>query len=255
MQVTAIGDVAALLGAAANGASLSIGRNLLQRPTNLPVWIYSAAVTGNFTLESAHQSPHSLHGCRTPCCSFIARQHITNFPTITGSAGVVLSFVAIPADGAIMAQAGAHGVFGWASAQYAVLGTYLGIGPGVVGHVGFNVLLLYLSPLVLTLAQTLDPPIGAFVGELALPQTRQHIAACAWTALKLLAFANPSVLGYRVGSGAHAGTRPFNVSWRRNAVGSNRCCDHVSQSTCTPSFAIRKSAARTRHTDAGCAAN
>ena len=46
MQVTAIGDIAALLGAAANGASLSIGRSLLMPPVRLPVWIYSFAVTG-----------------------------------------------------------------------------------------------------------------------------------------------------------------------------------------------------------------
>ena len=88
---------------------------------------------------------------------------------------MLLSVAAVIADGASVAQVGANGVFGWASAQYAALGTYLGIGPGVVGHVGFNVLLLYMSPLVLTLAQTLDPPIGAFIGERAFARTLFHI--------------------------------------------------------------------------------
>ena len=84
---------------------------------------------------------------------------------MAGSAGVMLSVAAMPADGASITAAGARGVVGWASAEYAALGIYLGVGPGIIGHVGFNVLLLYLLPLVLTLAQTLDPPIGAFIGE------------------------------------------------------------------------------------------
>ena len=71
----------------------------------------------------------------------------------------------MPADGATVTSVGVGGVIGWLSSEYAALGLYLGVGPGIIGHVGFNVLLLYLSPLVLTLAQTLDPPIGAFIGE------------------------------------------------------------------------------------------
>ncbi len=84
---------------------------------------------------------------------------------LAGSAGALLSLAAMPADGASILSVGPHGVIGWASADYAALGIYLAVGPGIIGHVGFNVLLLYLSPLVLTLAQTLDPPIGAFIGE------------------------------------------------------------------------------------------
>ena len=38
-KVSAAGDAAALLGAAANGASLSIGRHLLLAPNDLPVWV------------------------------------------------------------------------------------------------------------------------------------------------------------------------------------------------------------------------
>ena len=40
------GDAAALLGAAANGASLSIGRALLLAPYHVPVFAYSFVVTG-----------------------------------------------------------------------------------------------------------------------------------------------------------------------------------------------------------------
>ena len=40
------GDAAALLGAAANGASLSIGRLLLLAPYHVPVFAYSFVVTG-----------------------------------------------------------------------------------------------------------------------------------------------------------------------------------------------------------------
>lgn len=41
-----IGDAAALLGAAANGMSLSIGRLLLLAPYHVPVFTYSCVVTG-----------------------------------------------------------------------------------------------------------------------------------------------------------------------------------------------------------------
>lgn len=45
--------------------------------------------------------------------------------------------------------AGTHGVFGWvASSAYAPWVVYLALGPGLVGHTGFNALLKYLTPLV-----------------------------------------------------------------------------------------------------------
>lgn len=60
MSSTSItGDAAALLGAAANGASLSIGRLLLLAPYHVPVFTYSFVVTGG------------LRGC---CTAFLGLQ-------------------------------------------------------------------------------------------------------------------------------------------------------------------------------------
>ena len=127
------------------------------------MWIYSVAVTGQMLASVADPL-----NCKRPHCS----KKLCDITTIStgrillaGSAGAMLSLAAMPADGASITSVGPRGVIGWASAEYAALGIYLGVGPGIIGHVGFNFLLLYLSPLVLTLAQTLDPPIGAFIGE------------------------------------------------------------------------------------------
>eukprot|EP00191_Tetraselmis_sp_GSL018_P008462 CAMPEP_0177615952 /NCGR_PEP_ID=MMETSP0419_2-20121207/23820_1 /TAXON_ID=582737 /ORGANISM="Tetraselmis sp., Strain GSL018" /LENGTH=259 /DNA_ID=CAMNT_0019113825 /DNA_START=311 /DNA_END=1090 /DNA_ORIENTATION=- len=44
---------------------------------------------------------------------------------------------------------------------------YLALGPGLLGHTGFNYLLTWLSPLVISLALTLEPLVGSLIGWLA----------------------------------------------------------------------------------------
>jgi hypothetical protein len=56
-----------------------------------------------------------------------------------GTAGVVLAVLSLALDGAHMAQLGSGGVFGWLRRDYLLRGTYLSVGPGLFGHVGFNV--------------------------------------------------------------------------------------------------------------------
>lgn len=110
-----IGDTAALSGAAANGASLTIGRRLLLAPYHVPVFTYSCVVTGVHSFRRLHW--------------FIS----------AGTAGVLLSLLSIAADGARPLALGAGGVFGWLQREYLLKGIYLSVGPGLFGHVGFNV--------------------------------------------------------------------------------------------------------------------
>ena len=49
--------------------------------------------------------------------------------------------------------------------------SYLAIVPGIVGHAGFNTVLKYLSPLVITLSTTTEPLIGACIGAYSRPAT------------------------------------------------------------------------------------
>jgi len=46
--------------------------------------------------------------------------------------------------------------------QWKVL--YLATGPGLLGHTGFNFLLRWLAPLVVSLALTLEPLVGSLLG-------------------------------------------------------------------------------------------
>jgi hypothetical protein len=56
-----------------------------------------------------------------------------------GTAGIVLAVLSVPMDGARLSRLGPGGVFGWLQRDYLLRGTYLSVGPGLFGHVGFNV--------------------------------------------------------------------------------------------------------------------
>mmetsp|Transcript_15190 Transcript_15190/g.26341 ORF Transcript_15190/g.26341 Transcript_15190/m.26341 type:complete len:442 (+) Transcript_15190:67-1392(+) len=123
-EVSVQGDVASLLAAVAFIGYLLIGRQLRSW---MPIFVYAAPVT------------------------------------CIGALGLTL--VALVADGASFVKPGAEGVFGWlASAHYAPLVVYLSIGPGIVGHTGFNTLLRYLTPLTIALAFQLEPLVGTLIG-------------------------------------------------------------------------------------------
>lgn len=58
-----------------------------------------------------------------------------------------------------------HGAFGWLlSRHYAPFVVYLGTVPGIVGHQGFNTVLKYLTPLLVSLAVQLEPVLGPALG-------------------------------------------------------------------------------------------
>ncbi len=135
-----IGDTAALSGAAANGASLTIGRRLLLAPYHVPVFTYSCVVTGVHSFRRLqHCSARGQHGFRP-----YSEWHQSNTRSelwfiSAGTAGVLLSLLSIAADGARPLALGAGGVFGWLQREYLLKGIYLSVGPGLFGHVGFNV--------------------------------------------------------------------------------------------------------------------
>lgn len=57
----------------------------------------------------------------------------------------MLAVLSVALDGAGLTQLGPGGVFGWLQRDYLLRGTYLSVGPGLFGHVGFNVRLSFLQ--------------------------------------------------------------------------------------------------------------
>eukprot|EP00899_Mesostigma_viride_P028477 jgi/Mesvir1/8814/Mv02715-RA.1 len=57
-----------------------------------------------------------------------------------------------------------HSIFGWASKAWILHTLYLGLGPGLFGHTGFNFLVRYMSPLVVAMAVTTEPLLGSLMG-------------------------------------------------------------------------------------------
>ncbi len=57
------------------------------------------------------------------------------------------------------------GSLGWlTSGRHTPWVLYLALGPGIVGHTGFNTLLRYLSPLTVALAFQMEPLVGSVIG-------------------------------------------------------------------------------------------
>ena len=80
---------------------------------------------------------------------------------VTAVGGVLLTLAACATHGFASA-------FAWVTrAEWAWKVVYLAVGPGLLGHTAFNMLLGTLSPLVITLALTLEPVVGTCVGYLA----------------------------------------------------------------------------------------
>lgn len=88
-----------------------------------------------------------------------------------GTAGIVLAVLSVPMDGAHMSQLGPGGVFGWLRRDYLLRGTYLSVGPGLFGHVGFNVgsrfLCTSFSEIAACCASKRCPPIAVLLIAMA----------------------------------------------------------------------------------------
>ncbi|KAG2435052.1 hypothetical protein HYH02_012049 [Chlamydomonas schloesseri] len=123
-QAGLAGDLASLLASAVMVGYLSVGRRLRQW---MPIFIYA-------------------------------------FP-VTGSAALALTLGGLALEPVSLLGSGSHGSLGWlTSAHYAPWVLYLALGPGIVGHTGFNTLLRYLSPLTVALAFQMEPLVGSVIG-------------------------------------------------------------------------------------------
>jgi hypothetical protein len=84
---------------------------------------------------------------------------------VTVFAAASLTVTGFAAEARSIVGPNCHGIFGWAaSKRYAPVVVYLGAVPGVVGHQGFNTVLRYVSPLMVSLAVQFEPVVGPFIG-------------------------------------------------------------------------------------------
>jgi len=123
---TLYGDAAAFSGAVAVCVYLIIGQKLR---CFLPIWLYVFPVIASATLA---------------CLIFALLD--ANDPA-TWSGGV-----------------SANSVFGFVSKEYFFYALYLGVGPGICGHTMLNMLLKYVSPLIVTTAMLCEPIFGSVIG-------------------------------------------------------------------------------------------
>ena len=92
------------------------------------------------------------------------------FP-VTATSAAFLSFAAVVVGEPTSSEARLLDVFGWALAsppsrllrRFAVV-SYLALGPGLIGHTGYNAVLRHVTPLVVSTALTLEPALGSALG-------------------------------------------------------------------------------------------
>lgn len=86
---------------------------------------------------------------------------------VTAVSAVVATLAAMLLEGAALVQMGSTGVFGYFDRQHFGWILYLACGPGIVGHTGFNTLLRFFPPLVISMAFPLEPIVGSMIGAAA----------------------------------------------------------------------------------------
>ena len=92
------------------------------------------------------------------------------FP-VTATSAAFLSVAAVVVGEPTSSEAWLLDVFGWALAsppsrllrRFAVV-AYLALGPGLIGHTGYNAVLRHVTPLVVSTALTLEPALGSALG-------------------------------------------------------------------------------------------
>ena len=55
-------------------------------------------------------------------------------------------------------------IFGWTDPFWIVWVGYLSLGPGLCGHTGFNTVLRWIPPIIVSITMLLEPVIGALIG-------------------------------------------------------------------------------------------
>lgn len=84
---------------------------------------------------------------------------------VTGFAALLLSIASVTVGGSHFLGIGKHALFGWVlDTTYLPKIIYLAVVPGIIGHTGFNAVLKWMPALLVTLALTIEPVIGTFMG-------------------------------------------------------------------------------------------
>jgi drug/metabolite transporter (DMT)-like permease len=83
---------------------------------------------------------------------------------VTAVSAVLLSLVAFLVDKLSLFAAGSTGIFGYFASSHGWWVLYLAVVPGLVGHTGFNTLLRFFSPLVISMAFPFEPLVGSVIG-------------------------------------------------------------------------------------------
>lgn len=84
---------------------------------------------------------------------------------VTGFAALLLSLAALAFGEATLLGPGNTGLFGYVTDKaYLPKILYLAVVPGIIGHTGFNALLKWMPALLVSLALTLEPLVGTFIG-------------------------------------------------------------------------------------------
>ena len=84
---------------------------------------------------------------------------------VTGFAALLLSVAALAFGESTFLGSGNTGLFGWGTDKaYLPKILYLAVVPGIIGHTGFNALLKWMPALLVSLALTLEPLVGTFIG-------------------------------------------------------------------------------------------
>lgn len=127
-EVTLMGDFAALIGAVTIVGYILVGRELRSN-REMPIFVYA-------------------------------------FPVTLG-AGLWLSIGTLLFEGSNLTSLQPEAsILGWTDPYWIAWVAYLSLGPGLCGHTGFNTVLRWIPPIIVSIAMLLEPVIGALIGLL-----------------------------------------------------------------------------------------
>ena len=127
-EVTLMGDFAAFIGAVTIVGYILVGRELRSN-REIPIFVYA-------------------------------------FPVTLG-AGLWLSIGTLLFEGSNFTSLHPEAsILGWTDPYWIVWVAYLSLGPGLCGHTGFNTVLRWIPPIIVSIAMLLEPVIGALIGLL-----------------------------------------------------------------------------------------
>ena len=77
---------------------------------------------------------------------------------------LIAALLLLPFSWMIDPRFATFGVFGWTEADYFIWFLLLALAAGLLGHTGLNTCLRYISPLIVSVAVTLEPVLGSIIG-------------------------------------------------------------------------------------------